>query len=112
TLRFVVVDESHRYRGVFGAQVAAVLRRLRRLAVHYGAEPAFVVASATAGDAAEAAGALIGIDHSAMTLIEQDESARGQVETVLWQPDGHPDDDAAILLAEAVAAGQQTIAFV
>jgi DEAD/DEAH box helicase domain-containing protein len=112
TLRFVVVDESHRYRGVFGAQVAAVLRRLRRLAAHYGAEPTFVVASATAGDAAQASATLIGVDASAMTVIEQDESARGQVEIVLWLPDGHPDDDAAILLAEAVAAGQQTIAFV
>jgi DEAD/DEAH box helicase domain-containing protein len=111
-LRFVVVDESHRYRGVFGAQVAAVLRRLRRLAGHYGAEPVFVVASATVGDAAQASAALIGVDSSAMTVIEQDQSARGQVEIVLWQPDGHPDDDAAALLAEAVAADQQTIAFV
>jgi DEAD/DEAH box helicase domain-containing protein len=112
TLRFVVVDESHRYRGVFGAQVAAVLRRLRRLAAHYGAEPVFVVASATVGDAAQASAALIGVDASAITVIEQDQSARGQVEILLWQPDGHPDDDAAILLAEAVAADQQTIAFV
>jgi DEAD/DEAH box helicase domain-containing protein len=112
TLRFVVVDESHRYRGVFGAQVAAVLRRLRRLAAHYGAEPVFVAASATTGDAGRASAALIGVDTSALTVIEQDESARGQVEIVLWQPDGHPDDDAATLLAEAVAAGQQTIAFV
>jgi DEAD/DEAH box helicase domain-containing protein len=47
-----------------------------------------------------------------MDIVEQDESARGRVETVLWQPDGHPDDDAATLLSQAVAAGQQTIAFV
>ena len=48
SLQFVVVDESHRYRGVFGAQVAAVLRRLRRIAAHYRADPAFAVLSATA----------------------------------------------------------------
>ena len=46
----VVVDESHRYRGVFGAQVAAVLRRLRRIAAHYRADPTFAVLSATAAE--------------------------------------------------------------
>ena len=46
-LRFVVVDEAHVYRGVFGSHVANVLRRLRRLARAYGAEPQFVLASAT-----------------------------------------------------------------
>ena len=112
TLRFVVVDEAHRYRGVFGAQVAAVLRRLRRLAAHYGALPTFVVASATVGDPGRAAAALIGVDQSSVAVIDEDRSARSQVEIALWQPEAHPDDEAATLLAEAVAAGRQTIAFV
>ena len=51
-LAFVVVDECHTYRGVFGSHVAHVLRRLRRIAARYGASPVFVLASATAGDPA------------------------------------------------------------
>ena len=46
-LSFVVVDECHTYRGVFGSHVALLLRRLRRIAQHYGADPVFVLASAT-----------------------------------------------------------------
>ena len=46
-LHYVVVDECHRYRGVFGSHVAPVLRRLRRVCAHYGADPVFVLASAT-----------------------------------------------------------------
>ena len=112
TLRFVVVDESHLYRGLFGAQVAAVLRRLRRLAGHYGAEPAFVVASATVGHSRRMAADLIGVDSSEVVLIDADRSARGSVEVLLWQPEDHLDDEAAALLASSVASGSQTIAFV
>ena len=49
-MRFVVVDECHAYRGVFGSHVAAVLRRLRRVAARYGSDPVFVLASATVSD--------------------------------------------------------------
>lgn len=49
-LRYVVIDECHHYRGVFGAHVAQILRRLRRVAGHYGASPTFVLASATAAE--------------------------------------------------------------
>jgi DEAD/DEAH box helicase domain-containing protein len=112
TLRFVVVDESHLYRGLFGAQVAAVVRRLRRLAAHYGAEPAFVLASATVGEPQRTAAELIGVDANEVVLIDSDRSARGAVEVLLWQPEDHLDDEAAALLASSVAAGLQTIAFV
>ena len=112
TLRFVVIDESHLYRGLFGAQVAAVLRRLRRLAAHYGAEPAFVVASATVGEPRRTAAELIGADPDQVVLIDSDSSARGPVEVVLWQPEDQLDEEAAALLACSVASGSQTIAFV
>ena len=61
-LRFVVVDEAHVYRGVFGSHVANVLRRLRRLARIYGAEPQFLLASATIANPGELARALTGLD--------------------------------------------------
>ena len=60
-LAYVVIDECHAYRGVFGSHVAHVLRRLRRLAARYGGSPTFVLASATSGDPAEAASRLIGL---------------------------------------------------
>ena len=53
SLRYVVVDEAHVYRGVFGSHVANVLRRLRRLAAVYGSEPQFLLASATIGNPAD-----------------------------------------------------------
>ncbi|MDF2750991.1 MAG: hypothetical protein K0T00_2167, partial [Gaiellaceae bacterium] len=59
-LRFVVVDEAHVYRGVFGSHVANVLRRLRRLALAYGSEPQFVLASATIANPGELAASLLG----------------------------------------------------
>ena len=112
TLRYVVVDEAHRYRGLFGAQVAAVLGRLRRLAAHYGAQPTFVVASATVGDPAATAGRLIGVEPDEVVLVEQDRSARGAVDIILWRPEDRLEEEAAMLLASAVAAGSQTMAFV
>lgn len=112
TLRFVVVDEAHRYRGVFGAQVALVLRRLRRLAAAYGASPTFVTASATSTGAGASTAALLGVDVSEVTAVDVDASARGPVELVLWQPTADADDAAADLLADSVSSGAQTIAFV
>src|ERR687893_800527 len=53
SLRYVVVDEAHIYRGVFGSHVAQVLRRLRRLCAYYGSAPQFVLASATIGNPRE-----------------------------------------------------------
>ena len=61
-LRYVVVDEAHHYRGVFGSNVALVLRRLRRIAARYRSEPTFVLASATTGDPGGTARALTGLE--------------------------------------------------
>ena len=73
SLRYVVVDECHIYRGVFGSHVAQVLRRLRRVAAHYGAAPTFVLASATAADPDETAGRLIGLP---VRAVDRDGSPR------------------------------------
>ncbi|WP_432279925.1 DEAD/DEAH box helicase, partial [Nocardia cyriacigeorgica] len=82
-LRYVVVDECHAYRGVFGSHVALVLRRLRRLATHYGADPVFVLCSATTADPAEAASRLVGAPCVAVT---EDGSPHGARTVALWEP--------------------------
>jgi DEAD/DEAH box helicase domain-containing protein len=82
-LRFVVVDEAHVYRGVFGSHVGNVLRRLRRLARVYGAEPRFLLASATIANAAELARELTGEE---ATVVERDTSPRAEREVVIWNP--------------------------
>jgi DEAD/DEAH box helicase domain-containing protein len=112
SLRYVVVDESHRYRGVFGAQVAAVLRRLRRLAAHYGADPAFAVVSATGSEPVAAASALTGIAADGLTLVADDGSARGRIRIELAASDHAPEQAAAEAMAERIRAGEQVLAFV
>jgi len=82
-LALVVVDEAHTLRGVFGSHVAAVLRRLRRLANRYGADPTFVLASATLGNPAELASRLVGLPVEAVTA---DGSPRCRVTFALWEP--------------------------
>ena len=111
-LRYVVVDEAHRYRGVFGAHVALVLRRLRRLCARYGATPTFICSSATSVDAAEMMGRLIGEPSQHIVTVATDGSPRGARDIVFWQPSESTDADVAMLLGRFVAEGQQTLAFV
>ena len=73
-LKFVVIDELHTYRGVFGSHVANVIRRLKRIAAFYGASPQFILTSATIGNPQELAEKLT---ESPVTLIDEDGSARG-----------------------------------
>lgn len=82
-LSYVVIDECHTYRGVFGSHVALLMRRLRRVARHYGAEPVFVLASATVADPAALARRLIGGECRAVT---EDASPRGARTVALWEP--------------------------
>jgi DEAD/DEAH box helicase domain-containing protein len=122
SLRFVVVDECHHYRGVFGSHVAQVLRRLRRVAHHYGADPVFILASATVSDPGTTALRLTGAPAAEVT---DDGSPRGSVDVALWEPplteldgeNGAPvrrpaTAEAATILADLVAEGVRTIAFV
>ncbi|MER5632646.1 DEAD/DEAH box helicase [Streptomyces nitrosporeus] len=82
-LRFVVIDECHTYRGVFGSHVAQVMRRLRRLCARYGSDPVFLLASATAAEPSVAAGRLTGIP---VTEVSDDASPRGEMVFALWEP--------------------------
>jgi DEAD/DEAH box helicase domain-containing protein len=123
-LAFVIIDECHVYRGVFGSHVAHVVRRLRRLVQRYARRtPVFVLASATTGDPQISAGRLTGLDVAAVST---DASPRGGVTFGLWEPPLLPgatgvDADAvrrsaametADLLADTVARGVRTLAFV
>ena len=116
-LRFVVVDEAHVYRGVFGSLVATVLRRLRRLALIYGAEPQFLLASATIANAKELAHALTGQE---ATVVENDAAPRAERTIALWNPPlldvelglrASALGEASRLLAGLVGRGLRTICF-
>lgn len=82
-LRYVVIDEMHTYRGVFGAHVANVIRRLKRVAKFYGAQPQFILTSATIGNPKELAERLI---ESPVELIDNDGSSRGERHFLLYNP--------------------------
>lgn len=112
TLRYVVIDEAHRYRGVFGSHVAQVIRRLRRLCAAHGSSPTFLLASATVTGAESMTAELIGCDPAEVTVVDRDASPHGAVEVSLWEPESYPTDEAAQLMADLVAAGKQTVAFI
>jgi DEAD/DEAH box helicase domain-containing protein len=116
-LRYVVVDEAHVYRGVFGSHVANVLRRLRRLACVYGADPQFLLASATIANPAELARALVGVD---ATVVETDAAPRAERTIALWNPPlldeelglrGSALGEASKLMADLVSRGLRTLCF-
>jgi len=122
-LRYVVVDECHSYRGVFGSHVALVLRRLQRLCGRYGSHPVFVLASATSADPAPAAARLIG---APVVAITEDGSPHGPRTVALWEPpllaevtgeNGAPvrrpaGAEAARIMADLVVEGARTLTFV
>jgi len=116
-LSYVVVDEAHVYRGVFGSHVANVLRRLRRLARVYGAEPQFLLASATIANPGELARSLLGVD---ATVIGDDGAPRAERTIALWNPPFVDEElgvrasalgEASRLLADLASRGQRTICF-
>ena len=126
-LRYVVVDECHYYRGVFGSNVAMVLRRLLRLCARYSADPAAVptviFASATTSAPGATAAELIG---QPVEEVTEDSSPQGARTVALWEPalrtdltgeNGAPvrrsaGSEAARLMADLVAEGARTLTFV
>ena len=116
-LRFIVLDEVHTYRGILGANVACVLRRLLRLCQHYGSQPVFIAASATIANPGELVSRLIG---QPVDVVDADGSPRGRKYVVLWNPTPlgkdhlartSPTDDAVTLMVEAMLAGAQVLTF-
>lgn len=122
-LRFIVVDECHAYRGVFGAGISLVLRRLLRIAAHYGSHPTVILASATSTDPAIHASRLIGAPVRAVT---DDGAPTGERTVMLWEPgfiegaegeNGAPvrraaSTEAAHLMGTLIAEGARTLTFV
>ncbi|MGH3080596.1 MAG: DEAD/DEAH box helicase [Gaiellaceae bacterium] len=116
-LRYVVVDEAHVYRGVFGSHVANVLRRLRRLARVYGADPQFLFASATIANPGELAQRLLGVDAA---VIDVDAAPKAERAIALWNPPLTDEElglrasalgEAARLMAALVERGVRTLCF-
>ncbi|CAM4003416.1 DEAD/DEAH box helicase [Smaragdicoccus niigatensis] len=118
-LQFVVIDECHSYRGLFGANVAVIMRRLSRLARRYGSSPTFILASATTADPAAAAHRLIGASAHAVT---DDGSPQGARTIAFWEPPVIGENsmvpvrrpaglESARLMAKLVTEGARTITF-
>jgi DEAD/DEAH box helicase domain-containing protein len=116
-LRFVVLDELHTYRGVFGSHVANVLRRLRRLCELYGSRPQFICTSATIANPAELAESLL---EQPVTLVDENGAPRGEKHIILYNPPVYDAERglrqssalaAQDLAARCVLGGAQTIVF-
>ena len=116
-LAYVVVDEAHVYRGVFGSHVGNVLRRLRRIAQVYGADPQFLLASATISNPGELARSLLGLD---VTVLGDDAAPRAERTIALWNPPLVDEElglrasalgEASRLMAELVSRGLRTLCF-
>ncbi|MFL5842399.1 MAG: DEAD/DEAH box helicase [Thermoleophilaceae bacterium] len=116
-LAFVVVDEAHVYRGVFGSHVGNVLRRLRRLAAAYGTEPRFVLTSATIANPVDLAERLTGLEFN---LVDEDGAPSAERQVAMWNPPLLDEatgarasslSEAAGLLARLVEEDVRTICF-
>ncbi|MCC3278143.1 MULTISPECIES: DEAD/DEAH box helicase [unclassified Arthrobacter] len=121
-LKYVIIDEAHSYRGVFGSNVANLMRRLRRICRYYGSNPVFIGASATSADPEQSFSRLIG---APVTAVTEDRSPHGSTTVALWEPqltelkgeNGARSRrtvvaETADLLANLVSAQVRTIAFI
>ncbi|WP_280585292.1 DEAD/DEAH box helicase [Halorubrum sp. Boch-26] len=125
SLEYVVIDEVHSYRGVFGSQVAMTMRRLARTCERFGSDPRFVCCSATINNPVEHVASVTGRDPSGIALVDEDASGRGPRDWVLWNPPEYDDDwqergsgrrksshtETKRLFCDLVTGGAQTLAF-
>jgi DEAD/DEAH box helicase domain-containing protein len=116
-LRYVVIDEAHIYRGVFGSHVGNILRRLQRICASYGTKPQFICCSATIANSKEHIEKLV---DSAFEVIDKDGSPHGEKDFVLWNPpiidEGKTtrrssNTEASFLFTELVRQGIRTLTF-
>ncbi len=116
-LRYVVIDEIHAYRGVFGSNVANVVRRLRRVCAHYGSDPTFICCSATIANPGELAEAICG---KQVAVVDNDGAPRGARKFVFWNPPRldstmerrSSNSEAERIMVELLESGIPTITFV
>lgn len=116
-LSYVVIDEAHTYRGVFGSHLAGLLRRLRRLCAYYGSNPQFICCSATIANPGEHAERLAGLTFK---VIDSDGSPRGKKDFVFWCPPiidearmvrRSASSEATVLFTELVKQNIRTLTF-
>ncbi|MBT3362202.1 MAG: DEAD/DEAH box helicase [Chloroflexi bacterium] len=116
-LKYVVIDEAHVYRGVFGSHLSNVMRRLRRICAHYGANPQFILCSATIANPQDHADKLIGLP---CELIDNDGSPHGKKDFVFWNPptiDVHKtkrrssNSESMFISTELISRGIRTLTF-
>ena len=117
-LRFVVIDEAHVYRGVFGSHVTNVIRRLRRLCRRFGSDPQFILCSATIANPGEHAERLVGVPFQ---VVEQDGSPYGGKDFIFWNPPmidaakgsrRSTNTESALIFAELLRRSVRTMNFV
>jgi len=119
----VVIDEVHSYRGVFGSHVALVMRRLQRVAARFEADPDWICCSATIGNPVEHAATVTGTPESSYRLVDEDTSASGPREWLVWNPPEYSGDgwgsgrrksshvETKQLFVDLVQRGLQTVVF-
>lgn len=116
-LKYIVIDEAHSYRGVFGSHMANVMRRLRRVCSLYGSEPRFLLTTATIANPMELAESLTGLDFE---LVDRDGAPKGERQIVFWNPPLIDEalgirksvySEASALMADLIARHIRTIVF-
>ncbi len=107
-LEYVVIDEAHSYRGVFGAHAAFAIRRLRRLCRFYGSDPRFIFLSATIANPAEFTERLLG---EAVQVIGDNGAPSGERTIALWNPQASPYRESTELFSRLIKDGYKTICF-
>lgn len=107
-LRFIIIDEIHTYRGVFGSHVAHVFRRLRRICRYWGAQPQFIAASATMANPSELAENLLGVPFS---VVSQSGAPHAGKHFLFINPTESAYTEATRLFVNCLQAGLKTIVF-
>ncbi|OKY78750.1 MAG: Distinct helicase family with a unique C-terminal domain including a metal-binding cluster [Candidatus Methanohalarchaeum thermophilum] len=111
-LEYIVLDEVHQYRGVFGSNIAFLVRRLKRVVEHYGGSPQFILSSATIANPGEFSKKLVGRDFE---VVSRDGSGSGKKYFVFWNPLEYEDQSIHVqtsnLLSYMVDGGLQTLCF-